>query len=145
MKNRVLALLICGAMCLSLAACGEDGSGEESETGNATVPDLAGEWTQVNSNSEDSWQSATITENTITVYWVSDGGDTKSLYWAGSFDAPETAEEPYSWDSVNDTEQTSSALLASGAETKTFTYESGQISYDVTALGTTTTVRLEKQ
>ena len=82
--------------------------------------------------------------NTITVYWVSDNGDTKSLYWAGTFDAPTTTEEPYTWSSINDTEQTASALLASGDETKSFTYEDGEISYEASALGTTTTVRLEK-
>ena len=98
---------------------------------------------QVNSSSEDSYQEATITEDTITINWISP--DSKALYWAGTFEAPTTADEPYSWDSVNDTEQTATALLASGDETKTFTYEDGQISYDATALGVTTTVRLEKQ
>ena len=46
---------------------------------------------------------------------------------------------------VNDTEKTDSALLASGDETKTFTYSDGQITYDVTAMGITETVKLEKQ
>ena len=144
--KKLFSFVLASIMCLSLAACGGDtstqGSGSTSET---TPPDLTGEWKQVNSNSEDSWQSATIDESTITVYWVSDNGDTKSLYWAGTYTAPETVDEPYSWDSENDTEQTSTALLASGDDTKTFTYEDGQISYEVSALGTTTTVRLEKQ
>ena len=70
---------------------------------------------------------------------------TISLYWTGSFVAPETADEPYTWESANDTENTGSALLASGDETKTFTYQDGQISYDVSAMGMTQTVRLEKQ
>ena len=133
-------------MCISLTACGGNSvDNESSGTTESQLPDLIGEWKQINSNSEESWQSAIIDENTITVYWVSDNGDTKSLYWAGSYVAPKTADEPYSWDSENDTEQTSVALLASGDETKTFTYEDGQISYEVSALGTTTTVRLEKQ
>lgn len=145
--KRLIVFILASIICISLAACG---SGDTSTQGNSstpevTSPDLAGEWKQVNSNSEDAWQSATIDENTITVYWVSDNGDTKSLYWAGTFVAPETTDEPYSWDSENDTEQTSTALLASGDATKTFTYEDGQISYEVSALGTTTTVKLEKQ
>lgn len=145
--KRLIVFILASIICISLAACG---SGDTSTQGNSstpevTPPDLAGEWKQVNSNSEDAWQSATIDENTITVYWVSDNGDTKSLYWAGTFVAPETTDEPYSWDSENDTEQTSTALLASGDATKTFTYEDGQISYEVSALGTTTTVKLEKQ
>ena len=102
-----------------------------------------GEWQQVNSNAEDSYQTATITDDTITVNWVAP--DTTALYWAGSFEAPTTADEPYTWDSVNDTEQTANALLASSDETKTFTYEDGQISYSVSAMGVTTTGKLEKK
>lgn len=130
----------------SSAASSEEPSVESSTAEETTeVPDLSGEWVQVNNNSEDTWQAATIDENTITIYWVSDNGDTKSLYWAGTFVPPENTDEPYTWDSENDTEQTSMALLASGDEIKTFTYENGQISYEASALGTTTTVRLEKE
>lgn len=154
MKQKILVLLLGAALCFSLAACG----GTESESvasvpaassvasqSEPQPPDLSGEWKQVNANSEDSYQSATIAEDVIEIYWVTESTDTKSLYWAGSFVAPETADEPYTWDSVNDTEKTGSALLASGDETKTFTYQDGQISYDVSALGMTQTVKLEKQ
>lgn len=130
---------------LFLASCGGDPSTQSNnQESEVSPPDLTGEWTQVNSESEDSWQSATISDDSITVYWVSDNGDTKSLYWAGTYTAPENADEPYTWESINDTTQTSSALLASSAESKEFTYQDGQISYEVTALGTTTTVKLEK-
>jgi hypothetical protein len=107
----------------------------------AAVPDLTGEWKQTNSKSADAYQSATITGNTIVVNWVSDNGDTTSLYWAGTFTAP-TEAGTYSWDSTNDTEQTSSAMLASGDPTKTFTFENDEISYDVSAMGTTVKVKL---
>ena len=70
--------------------------------------------------------------------------DTKALYWAGTFVAPETADEPYTWDSENDKEKTDMALLASGDDTKTFTYENGQLSYDASMMGVTQTVKLEK-
>lgn len=156
MKKSVLALLMVCLLALSACGGGSDDPGVTSaapEVTESTAPevteppapaDLTGEWTQVNGNSEDTWQSATITADTIEIYWVSDGGDTRSLYWAGSFTAPQTADEPYTWESANDTEKTEYALLASTAESKTFTYEAGQISYEVSALGTTTTVRLEK-
>lgn len=144
--KRLIGFVLAIIICMSLSACGEDATTEDSGgTDVPTIPDLTGDWKQVNSNSEDSWQSATIDENTITVYWISDNGDTKSLYWAGTYTAPTTGDEPYSWDSENDTDQTSTALLASGDDIKTFTYEAGQISYEVSALGTTTTVKLEKQ
>lgn len=132
--------MIISLLC-SLSSCGS-----ASSSNTPTEPaDLTGEWKQSNSNSDDSWQAATIEGETITIYWVSDEGDSKSLYWAGTYVAPTTPDEPYTWDSVNDHSQTDEALLASGDDTKTITYEKGQLSYSVSALGTTTTVRLEKQ
>ena len=71
--------------------------------------------------------------------------DTKSLYWAGSYIAPESAVTEYSWTSENDTEKTGSALLASGDDTKEFTYKDGVISYEASAMGTTKTMKLTKQ
>lgn len=147
MKKRLLSLIFAAMMALSLTACGNDVPPQDS-TGNTdkveqTPPDLKGEWEQTNKNSEDSYQTATITDDTITVNWVMP--DSKALYWAGSFEAPTTADEPYTWESKNDTEQTSTAILASPDETKSFTYENGVISYEVSAMGVTTTVKLEKK
>ena len=139
--KKAFALILALSLLIALPACGSSPAGYDTPP---EPPDLTGEWKQVDGNSEDTWQSATITADYIEVYWVSDNGDTKSLYWAGSFTAPTSADEPYTWESANDTEKTSMALLASTAESKTFTYENGQIVYEVTALGTTTTVRLEK-
>ena len=120
-------------------------SDSDSNTTEKQIPDLTGEWKQENSKSDDSYQSATITGDTITIDWVSDNGDTKSLYWAGSFVAPTTSNEPYSWDSKNDHSKTESALLASSDDTKTMKYENGVLSYEVSAMGTTTVVKLKKQ
>ena len=154
MKLRIFSLTLCAALCLSLSACGGAPSGAAPASGGSAAaasssapaaPDLTGDWKQVNAASEDSYQVATIQGDTIEIYWVTESADTKSLYWAGTFVAPETADEPYTWESANDTEKTGSALLASGDETKTFTYQDGQISYDVSAMGMTQTVRLEKQ
>lgn len=117
----------------------------ESKTPEKQITDLTGEWKQVNSKSKDSYQAATISGNTIEIYWVSDNGDTKSLYWTGSFIAPTTADEPYTWDSNNDHSKTDSAMLASSDDTKTMTYQNGVLSYEASAMGTTTKVKLEKQ
>lgn len=117
----------------------------ESKAPEKQIPDLTGEWKQANSKSEESYQAATISGNTIEIYWISDNGDTKSLYWAGSFVAPTTADEPYKWDSKNDHSKTENALLSSSDDTKTMTYQNGVLSYEVSAMGTTTTVKLEKQ
>jgi len=106
---------------------------------------LNSEWKQSNSKSEDAYQTATIKDNTIEIYFVSDNGDTKSLYWAGSVIAPKTEEEPYIWDSVNDHSKTEKSLLASSLETKSITYEKGILSYTVKIMGTSTIVKLEMQ
>ena len=150
-QKKIISLFASAAMILALlTACGGSGDTVVGSSNNDTAdntpspPDLTGEWKQVNSDSDDSYQSATISGDTIEIYWVSEEDESKSLYWAGTFIAPETAEEPYSWDSENDHERTDSALLASTSDTKTFTYENGEISYEASALGTTTTIRLEK-
>lgn len=120
-------------------------SGNGGKTSEKKIPDLIGEWKQENSKSNDSYQAATISGDTITIYWVSDNGNTKSIYWAGSFATPTTADEPYSWTSKNDHSKTEGALLASSDDTKTMTYQNGVLSYEVSAMGTTTTVKLKKQ
>lgn len=133
--KKLMIFVLCAMMALFCVACG----------GPEKVSDLSGTWKQTNSNSEDSYQEATITGDTIEIYWVSDGGDTKSLYWAGSYEAPSEAVTSYSWVSENDRSKTDTALLASQDDTKTFTYEDGVISYSASLLGTTATIKLEKQ
>ncbi len=153
MKKKILTAMIAAAILAMLTACGgtastDNGSAENTASQKAKEKqpaDLTGDWKQVNSSSDDSYQQATISGDTIEIYWVSDNSDTKSLYWAGSFEAPTTADEPYSWESKNDHDKTDSALMASSDDTKKFTYEKNQISYEASALGTTATIRLEKQ
>lgn len=153
MKKKLLLMVFATLMALTIVACSSNGTSNEN-SGNSVdtsvqtepeIPDLTGTWKQVNSNSQDTYHEATITSDTIEINWIMDNGDTKSLYWAGSFTPPTTADEPYTFDSVNDTEKTTPALLASGDETKTFTYENGQLSYEASAMGTTQTVRMEKE
>lgn len=155
MKKKILTAMIAAALLAMLTACGgtaststDNGSAQNTASQKAEEKqpaDLTGDWKQVNSSSDDSYQQATISGDTIEIYWVSDNGDSKSLYWAGSFEAPTTADEPYSWESKNDHDKTDSALMASSDDTKKFTYEKNQISYEASAMGTTTTIRLEKQ
>lgn len=166
MKKKMFAALLSAMLVASLGACSSAetssstpessapavsavDSGEALEASSEVEPtpepiNLDGTWVQINNASEDSYQEAVISEGTITVNWVTASTDTKSLYWAGSVEIPENAGDSFSWDSQNDTEQTQAAIMASGDDTKTFTYENGQISYDVSAMGMTQTVRLEK-
>lgn len=80
----------------------------------------------------------------IEIYLVSDNGNTKSLYWAGSLSFLQL-QEPFTWDSKNDHSKTDSAMLASSDGTKTMTYQNGVLSFEASAMETTTKVKLEKQ
>ncbi|MFJ4223691.1 hypothetical protein [Microbacterium sp. NPDC089695] len=146
----LLGLLGLGTVACSTAPEPAGSSGDASSSTPGAVEeeapkpvDLTGEWKQTNSNDPESFQSATITADTIVVSW--NATDTKSLYWVGTVTVPEDGSTTFTFDSVNDTSQTDSAMLASGDPTKTFTYADGELSYEVTALGTTMTVRLAKQ
>ncbi|NCC67031.1 MAG: hypothetical protein EOM14_02385, partial [Clostridia bacterium] len=123
----ILSVVICA---LSFVACSSptasDGSSPSPSTQKAL--DLSGEWKQVNSDSKTSYQIATISKDSIEVYWIDDSASTKSLYWAGSYVTPSSAADSYEWDSTNNKDKTASAMLASGDDTKTFTYKNGQIS-----------------
>ena len=155
-KNLILIAALSG---LALAGCasnsgapaveGTGGSNAVStpaEEAPAPEPlDLTGEWKQTNSNSADSYQAATISGDTITVNWMNDAESTTALYWVGTYIAPTDAADTYSWTSARDVAQTESAILASGDDAKEFTYTGGRLTYNVTALGVTKTVELEKQ
>lgn len=154
--KRILALAAIALLGGSLAGCAaatESGTAAAPESSpEASAPaapaDLTGEWRSTNSDSEDSYQSATITSDSIEINWVSDGGSTRALYWAGSY-AASSESGAFSWDSQNYTEQTSAAMLASGDPTKFFSYEdeddNAVISYEVSAMGVTKMVTLERQ
>ena len=150
MNMRKIAAIGCWcALALTLAGCGgsagQEPAASTAQEEQAQQLDLTGSWKQVNKNSEDSWQEAVIDDGAITINWDSNGGDTKSLYWAGTYEAPTSDTESYSWVSENDTSQTDKAPLASTAETKDFKYDNGVLSYEATAMGTTTTVKMERQ
>ncbi|UUT36006.1 hypothetical protein [Microbacterium elymi] len=63
----------------------------------------------------------------------------------GTATLPTDASQTFTWDSTRDKAKTDNALLASHDDTKTFSYGDDEISYEVTALGTTTTVRLGRE
>jgi hypothetical protein len=136
----VLALTGCGGAGNAPTGAADSKAAQEAPK----VPDLTGGWKQSNSNSEKSYQQATIAANKMTIEWVTDSGNTTSIYWVGTFARPSDTSEPYDWTSKRDVAATKSALLASTDDTKEFKYEGGTISYKVSALGTTTTVNLKK-
>ena len=157
MRKKLVVLMLVGAMALSMAACGESNSSQEAQedttakegsgdekTEEAKEPtNLTGTWKSEENNG--SWQEAVISNDRIEINWVSDNGDTKSIYWIGTYEAPTEAVDEYVWTSDRNKEETDNALLASTDDTKEFTYKSGVLSYEASALGTTTTVKMEKE
>jgi len=143
------------ALCIALSACGaqtrpqtppESAASPTTAQSHATeAADLTGNWKQTNSLDPDAYQAATIDEDSITINWVTNSGDTTSLYWVGTFKASGTSTDSHSWTSKRDHKATDSAILASGDDTKKFTFKDGEISYEAGIMGTTTTVRLHKQ
>ena len=133
--KKIITILLIAVLCVGFAACGESEPKEPL--------DLTGTWIQ-SDGTDDAWVEAVIENEAITINWVSDGGDTKSLYWAGTYVAPTEATDTYEWTSENNKEKTQSALFASGDDTKVFTYEDGVMSYEGSAMGTTKVFKLEK-
>lgn len=107
-------------------------------------PDLIGEWREAN-GSADAYHGIRVFGRTIEIYWISDGGNNKTLYWAGTYDPPADGKEPYTWVSQNDINRTSAAVLASGDSVKEFTYKNGKLSYSASILGVTQTIEAEKK
>lgn len=140
MKRKLLVLFCAFAMCFVLVGCG---GGDEPAAEPKEPLDLTGTWTE--EEPADTYHEAVIKDGTIEINWISDGGETKSLYWAGTYKAPEEATDEYSWTSDNDKEKTDSALLASDDDTKEFTYTDGKLTYEASAMGTTKTVNLIKK
>ena len=161
MNPRLASVALVAVLLLTgCASGGADGVPAASGTGNASEAstssatptptpveplDLSGEWKQTNSNSDTSYQSATISGDQILINWVNTADSTTAIYWAGTYVAPAAGVTTFTWDSVNDTTQTENALLASSDPTKTFTYDDGVLKYELTAMGVTMTVEMARQ
>ena len=158
--KKLLCIMCVILLSFTLLACGGQGDtntpadtqsdAQPSENAAEPTPEptpekvnLTGEWKQVNAPS-DTFMSATITDSSIEIYWDSEDDDSKALYWAGTVEIPESGDS-FTWNSKNDKEKTSTAILASSDDTKAFAFDGKQISFDVSAMGQTTTVKMEKQ
>lgn len=129
MKKSYMAVL--ALIFVLLTACG------------GSTSDLQGTWKQKGAT-EDAWHEAVIIDDYMEIYWVSAGGDTRMLYWAGSYSEPQKTDGGLSWTSEVDKDNSGTSWLTSVDDTKVFNYNNGEISYNASALGATRTMRLNR-
>ena len=121
MRKKLFAILLVGIFVLSLYACGS------------------------NSKTDLSWMEAEIKDDVITINWISDEGESTSVFWVGSYDAPKDSGNEYSWESKRDKDKTDKEPLASSDDTKKFTYKDGKLTYQMTGFGVTTTMSMTRE
>lgn len=150
--KKLLSLVLIGTLVLSLTACGNSSSKDKTTSKETTTTkkeekkeplNLTGTWKS--DENEGTWMEATISDNVISIDWVTDEGKTKATYWVGSYDAPTTDTSEYSWVSNNNHEKTKNALLASNDDTKEFTYKNDILSFTASMQGVSKVVELKKQ
>lgn len=153
MKNVAISVALLTAIALSGCSASNpshpgpspEGKNEPALAEQSPVaPDLTGEWKQRGSHSETDFMTATIAEGTIVVNWELQSQNMTALFWAGTFEAPDSAIDPFSWESQRDIAVTESALMASTDDTKKFTYRDGVLSFDVSIQDNKATVELTK-
>lgn len=103
-----------------------------------TAADLKGTW--ASTSTDGPTFEATISDNLIEMNIVN--GDTKALYWKGTFPLPEKVADGTVITSAADTEALSSSIMGSQDPSKNFTHTGGKLKFDFGALGVTKTIEL---
>jgi hypothetical protein len=130
MFKKFLALL---SLLFFVTACGN-----AHETPKAATPtDLIGHWHQTK-GMHDETMDADITSDTIRIHLTM--GDSTGVYWIGSFDPNRAISGAVI--SLGDTDAMSTQLYASNEKTKTFTYKNGDLSYEFSIMGISSTIHL---
>lgn len=153
MNAKKITVAVAGAaLALTLGACSGQPQGNATNQQQAAPVeqkkplDLSGKWHATNSADEASATfEAEIKDDVITIYFVNKKEDTKSLYWQGTVPVPDTTDDKYDFTSEADTEALSQSLFGSQDKTKDFKYENGVLSFDFSALGTTKTIKMERE
>lgn len=156
--KKLVALLLCMAMFLTFAACGESSEGSPSGKMNAQkntateveeevpteIPDMIGLYRVVGANNDGDFTFAIINNEQIGIFLIFDEESQINTYWYGSFTYPTTAEKSYTFVSESKPEMYESSILTEDATTKTFEYKDGLLNCDITLFGITTQIQLEK-
>lgn len=135
--KKLIALFAVIFVAISLSACQSSGSG--SDANKPAASSVPTKETSVSLNG--TWKAegfeATVSADSIEVNIVST--DSKSLYWKGTF--PSGTDKITS---VGDREALDVSMLGSQDKDKVFNIDGDKISFEMSMLGTTKTIRLEK-
>lgn len=135
--KKLIALLAVVLIALSLSACQSSGSG--SDAGKPVTSSAPIKETPVSLNG--SWKAegieAVVSVDSIEISIVST--NSKSLYWKGTFVSGTDKVT-----SVGDREALDGSMLGSQDSNKIFNVDGDKITFEISMLGTTKTVRLEK-
>lgn len=95
--------------------------------------DLTGLWIQDNASSGGYFTAVIRDDGSIGVFFINGDDGSNWTYWVGTYEAPSTDTDEYSWLSSNTYE--GHGLFASSADTKEFTYQSGKIVFPISLQG----------
>ena len=142
MLNKIVLILVGAALAVGLSAC-ETKEHHDQRTVVDQVVVFDGHWTDDNDpNQGDSSKiSAVIKDGDIRINLEST--DSSALFWKGTF--PKASQGPTKFVSQADVKALSESLLGSSDKKKTFTYEDGVLTFDLSMMGVTRHVHLEKQ
>lgn len=102
--------------------------------------DLNGRWESVG----DDFAMTAFVENDDFQIELHLADGTRGLYWKGNFPLPEETSSEFSIFSQADSDALELSLFGSNLEEKEFVYNSGNIEFEFTILGTTRTISMEK-
>jgi len=128
-------------MGVVLTACGGDA---DAESKSSSVPkSLVGEWYQSNKLDNGVVMQASVSSNdTIQVNMRTE--DSSSIYWLGSFKSGKNPRATFNVTSKGDQDAMAMSIFGSQDGSKRFKYKKGDLSFDFTMLGTTSTVHLRQ-
>lgn len=103
---------------------------------------LKGNWRQIDSGIPKAVMSAVISDNKIEITLHME--DTLGIFWTGTFDTSKNSSETFMVISEGDQDVLAKSLYGSNEKTKKFSYKNGDLSYEFSILGVSTTVHLSK-
>ena len=139
--KKLIALLAVVFVGISLSACQSSGSGSDASNPASKTVATSAPTKEAPVSLDGTWKAdgftATIASNSIEIHIVST--DSESLYWKGTF--PSGIDKITS---IADTEALSMSLLGSQDSEKVFSIDGNKITFKMSMMGTTKTVKLKK-